>query len=109
MEDIMRHQPELHLPLKEGLTGGKVEVHIGGLPPLRQVMSAYEMPIELQGGILGQAEIVDAANGPCGAVLTDTAFVGGTEVMEGEVAIGCELPPRGGLGCYLKFKVTPTS
>ena len=37
-------------------------------------------------------------------MLTDTALVGGTEVMEGKVAVGRDLPPRGGLGRNLHFQ-----
>ena len=109
MEDIVRHNAQLHLALEKGLTGSQIEIHIGRLPPLRQVMSADVVTIELQSGILGHTEIVDPTNGTGSTVLTDAALACSTEIMEGEVAIGSELPPRSKLGGYLQFQsLTPS-
>ena len=103
MEDVVCHKAQLQFAAKQVLTGSQVEIDIRRLPTLCKMMTTDEMPVELKGCVLGKTEIIDPPNGTSGAMLTDTALVGGPEIMKGEVAIGRELPPCGRLGRNLQL------
>ena len=104
VEDVVPDESELQLVAKQRLPGSKVEIDVGRLTPLREVLRPYEVSVELKGGVLCQTEVVDAASRARRAVRTGTALVGGTVVVERERAAQGDLPPLGGLADGLQLQ-----
>ena len=109
VKDVVRHKTQLQFAAEQGLTGCKVKIHIGCLPTLGEVMPADEVPVELQSGVLCQAEIVNPAHRASRVVSAGTPLVCGAEVVERQVAVRCKLPPACGLRRDLQLQALPPS
>lgn len=104
VEDVVSDNSQLQFALQERLASRKVEIDVSPFPTLCEVMSTHEMSVKLQGRVLCQTEVVDPSNCASRIVRTGAAFVFGSEVVKGQVAICRELPPLGGLRRNLQLQ-----